>query len=268
MFIYDGKQHHYNRFTGKVTAKDANGAPVTLDPHEYKAARMAFSRYPEALGYASAAQDATPHGDRDTDVVVAFARAFAVNMYTREIGLGAATTNVADAWATWQAFGRLDVSTDQERHRRPVQTAAGTVNHAFEPLVDHCYRSMMDANMTEPYVHAEYDRWDEMLKAALVLLTNGDMPYARALRWAFTNSGEDIAWHLALDHGDRNSMCYEAGEMPQEDYEATLRWAVECEEDGETWVDAFATREQAVQHADSLVANTKVVDRQATTDAS
>lgn len=136
-----------------------------------------------------------------------------------------------------------------------------TINEAMRPIVDDCYRRMMDANSTEPYVHAEYERWDEMLKASLVLLTNGDMLHARALRWAFTDSGADIAWYLKVD---RNALCRDAGEMSDEDYEATLRWAVECEEGGDTWVDAFATREQAEEHAAALVANTTVVDRQAT----
>lgn len=136
----------------------------------------------------------------------------------------------------------------------------GTVNRALEPVVDHCYRSMMDAN-AEPYVHAEYERWEEMLKAALVLLTNGDMPYARALRWAFLESGETIRWHLS--RSNRHALCYDAGEMSTEDYEATLRWALECEEDGDTWTEAFTTREAAVAQAEFLVANTKVVDRAA-----
>ncbi len=138
---------------------------------------------------------------------------------------------------------------------------AGTVNRALEPVVDHCYRSMMDANGATPYVPAEYDRWEEMLKAALVLLTNGDMPYARALRWAFLESGETIRWHLS--RSNRHALCYDAGEMSTEDYEATLRWALECEEDGDTWTEAFTTREAAVEQGEFLVANTKVIDRAA-----
>lgn len=154
-------------------------------------------------------------------------------------------------------------------HRKGTVAArmvADTINRAMEPIVDQCYRDMMTANAAAPYSHEEYDRCDEMLKAALVLLTNGDMPYARALRDALSDSGEEI--HYYLTKWDRNAMCYEVGEMSREDYEATLRWAVECEEHGETWVDAFPTREEAEQHAAHLVANTKVVDRQATTDAS
>ena len=137
----------------------------------------------------------------------------------------------------------------------------GTVSRAMEAVVDQCYRNMMDANATEPYVHADYDRWDKMLNAALVLLTNGDMPYAEALRWHFLDSGEDIRWYL--ERSDRNATCYDASTISQENYEAALRWAVECEENGETWVEAFPTRELAEERANGLIANTTVVDRQA-----
>jgi hypothetical protein len=138
---------------------------------------------------------------------------------------------------------------------------ADTINRAMIAVVDQCYTDMMTANGTEPYSHEEYDRCDQVLTAALVMLTNGDMPYARALRWAFTDSGENAHYYLTCEN--RNAFCYNAGQMTREEYEATLRWAVECEEHGETWTDAFETREQAQEHADSLVANTTVVDREA-----
>jgi hypothetical protein len=161
--------------------------------------------------------------------------------------------------------GSSDYITVLETGHRAGTVAAGlvadTINRAMIPVVDQCYRNMMHANSADPYVHDEYDRCDEVLKAALVMLTNGDMPYARALRWAFTDSGEDA--HHYLTYENRNAFCYNAGEMSREEYEATLRWAVECEEHGETWTDAFETREQAERHAADLVANTTVVDREA-----
>lgn len=139
--------------------------------------------------------------------------------------------------------------------------AAGTVNGAMIAVADQCYTDMMDANSADPYVHDEYDRCDQVLTAALVMLTNGDMPYARALRRAFTDSGGNADHYLTCEN--RNAFCYNAGEMTREEYEATLRWAVECEENGETWTDAFETRELAEGYAKELVANTTVVDREA-----
>ena len=139
--------------------------------------------------------------------------------------------------------------------------SAGTVNTAMIAVVDQCYRNMMDANGADPYSHDEYDRCDQVLRAALALLTNGDMPYARSLHDALSDSGEEINYYLT--EWSRDVLCVDSGEMSREDYEATLRWAVECEEGGSTWTEAFETREEADQRAAELVANTTVVDRHA-----
>jgi hypothetical protein len=139
---------------------------------------------------------------------------------------------------------------------------AGTINGAMIPVVDQCYADMMTANAATPYSHEEYDRCESVLRAALVMLTNGDQPYANALREALSDSGEEINYYLTK--WTRNVLCVDAGEMSREEYKATLRWAVECEEEGERWTDAFETREEAVAHGESLVANTTVVDRHAT----
>jgi hypothetical protein len=140
-----------------------------------------------------------------------------------------------------------------------VMASAGTINTAMIPVVDQCYRNMMAANAAN--VPAEYNRCEEMLKATLVLLTNGDMPYAHALRWAFTDSGESTGYYLS--EFTRNDLCLEAGEMSQEEYETTLRFAVHCKEGGSEWVDAFATREAAESHAEMLKADTTIEDRHA-----
>lgn len=119
MFSFGGRRFRYNRHTGEVVARNAKSRRVTLEPYEERAARCAFDRYSEAFGYACAMQDAASDY-RDTDAVTAFAGAFAVNVYTREIGVGRRTANVADAWATWQTHGRLDVPAKLEcRYRRP-----------------------------------------------------------------------------------------------------------------------------------------------------
>lgn len=144
--------------------------------------------------------------------------------------------------------------------------SAGAINRAMVAVVDQCYADVMAANGASPYVHEEYDRCDRVLCAALMLLTNGDKPYADALRYWLTDSGENINHYLTK--WSRNSTCYDAGTMSREDYEATLRWAVKCEERGETWTEAFDTREEAETRAAELVANATVVDREAANAAS
>jgi hypothetical protein len=139
--------------------------------------------------------------------------------------------------------------------------SAGTINQAMIPVVDQCFANVMAANAAEPYSHEEYDRCDRVLCAALVMLTNGDAPYANALRYWLTDSGEAISYYLTK--WTRNVSCLEAGEMSQEEYDATLRWAVVCQEGDSTWTEAFETREEAVARGESLAAYTSVVDRHA-----
>jgi hypothetical protein len=142
----------------------------------------------------------------------------------------------------------------------------GTINPAFQPVVNECYRRMMAANMAEPYVPEDYDMWDEMLKAALVLLVSADMPYARALRRGFLEGADHV--DSLLSQWTRNVLCRDAGEMSQEEYDATLRFALECNEQGATWTEAYETRVEAesvaASYGDTVV--TKIVDRHPASD--
>ncbi len=80
------------------------------------------------------------------------------------------------------------------------------IDRAFVVVVDEHLKNMMIANSKEPYVHAEYSRHLDMARAALVLLTKGDMPYARALERAFHDSGEDMDRYLSQGHFSRDEL--------------------------------------------------------------
>lgn len=77
------------------------------------------------------------------------------------------------------------------------------------PMIDAAYGAMMVANATEPYDHAEYERWDRVLKGLLIAFTEGDQEWADAFRWFFTDSGETMSWYLS--QGSRDQDVYDAG---------------------------------------------------------
>lgn len=77
-----------------------------------------------------------------------------------------------------------------------------TFNHkdidgTYIPVVDQHFQDMLAANAKEPYVHAEYQRHQDMAKAAALLMCKGDANWAAALVDAFRDSNEPMTWYLS-----------------------------------------------------------------------
>lgn len=72
-------------------------------------------------------------------------------------------------------------------------------------FVDKAHGNMLEVNSEIPYVHAEYERHSRLLKAALVIYTNGDMHYAEALYMALIDSGESVEYY-AKNGWDRDNL--------------------------------------------------------------
>jgi hypothetical protein len=64
----------------------------------------------------------------------------------------------------------------------------------FLAIADEHRAAMLEANLAEPYIHADYDRQERLLKAALLLFTEGDADYAEAIYDNVITSGETAEW--------------------------------------------------------------------------
>ena len=62
--------------------------------------------------------------------------------------------------------------------------------------VDNAFVAMMKANAAEPYVHAEYERCSRILNAYIMIYAEGDADYAYAIREAFLDSHESLAYYV------------------------------------------------------------------------
>lgn len=139
----------------------------------------------------------------------------------------------------------------------------GRINYAIASYVDQCYTYMHAANAKEPYNHAEYTRFEHMLKAALLLLTNGDEPFAEAFfHFLIEDGGSVMALTARMRNGmeTRNDFCYNAHTMLHEDWYAALPFAVEwsgLDSLGQPYTDTerFSTAQEASDAIKALADN-------------
>jgi len=73
------------------------------------------------------------------------------------------------------------------------------------------HAAMLRANSADPYVHAEYRRHESLLKAALMLWTDGDEPYAAALFDAYLDSDEELDWYVRGGGYSRDELVHNFG---------------------------------------------------------
>jgi hypothetical protein len=69
-------------------------------------------------------------------------------------------------------------------------------NSIRKSSINAAWRSILTANATEPYNHAEYERCTRVAKGLLIAFTDGDQEYADALMNAFHESNETLEWYL------------------------------------------------------------------------
>lgn len=81
----------------------------------------------------------------------------------------------------------------------------------LEAACDKAHADMMAVNGGTPYVHAEYYRHERLLKAALMLWTDGDAPYAEALFDAYVDSNEDLEWYTRRSGFSRDDLVQHFG---------------------------------------------------------
>ena len=133
----------------------------------------------------------------------------------------------------------------------------GTPQDALLPYVDHNRALMFATNCAEPYDHDLYARYENMTKAALLLFTNGDQPFADAFMYFLIDSGENMEWLLRkLRAGEetRNDFCYSAHTITHDEWYAGFPVAVELTHNGVTSVDRYQTRQEAQQDIDAQAA--------------
>jgi hypothetical protein len=112
-----------------------------------------------------------------------------------------------------------DTALTLARQRNAEARAAAKRQSSQAARVDAAYAAMMDANAATPYVSAEYERCDRVLRAELILFTNGDQPWADTLRAALTDSGEEIMYYIDNSEWPRESLMYRFGygDLPTDD---------------------------------------------------
>lgn len=59
---------------------------------------------------------------------------------------------------------------------------------------DFHFADQMEANAATPYVHADYERAQRQLKAALMLAFEGNDDYVETMYYHMINSGETFTW--------------------------------------------------------------------------
>lgn len=73
----------------------------------------------------------------------------------------------------------------------------------FIALAEKHRAAMLEANLAEPYIHADYDREARLMDAALLLFTKGDEALAAAIHEALIDGGESVAWTVGQPERDR-----------------------------------------------------------------
>jgi hypothetical protein len=81
----------------------------------------------------------------------------------------------------------------------------------LEDACDKAHSDMLKANAAQPYVHEEYARHERLLKAALMLWTDGDAPYAAALFDAYVDSNEELEWYVRRGGWSRDDLVQHFG---------------------------------------------------------
>lgn len=92
-------------------------------------------------------------------------------------------------------------------------------NRVLLKRADHAFQQVLRANSAEPYVHAEYERWLSIARAALTLATTNPAQ-AFALEECFHDSNETMEYYLrhwSLEELERD---YSGGEPMRLKFEA------------------------------------------------
>jgi len=82
-------------------------------------------------------------------------------------------------------------------HTPVVPVSEEDYNAVLAARVNAAYRALVEANSAMPHVRANSEHADRALGQALYAFTGNDLVYTEALRSAFLDSGESLAWYTS-----------------------------------------------------------------------